>query len=377
MYRHTVAVFTAASAVLLTGAAPAHAEGESAAPTARCGNFDVISINVSPPPPLAGNVTTEEISALLHSIADGTLLSGFFTQGMGVPAVPWVPYGTPLAASPAPDQAGPTLPPFPRPSLPPLPSPRQSPFPNPGQPPFPNPSQAPLPNPSQSALPNPSQAPFPSPGRALDASPGQPLNANSGESSPSPLRVVLEDLINQALACARSTASPGTNPGTPPGTVPGAGSSAVPGAGQAAGAGSGAGAWQAAGAGTGLAVKPLIGTAALARYLEALVTGRPSAACAPAPGPATGQNPAQGQAPAQNPAQGQAQSAAQGQAQGQSEGATSLLAALGVRHFLEALAGDPAACPPAAPGAPSVRSSSSLLESIGVTDLFGGLAGRG
>ncbi|GAA3601373.1 hypothetical protein GCM10022419_102000 [Nonomuraea rosea] len=77
MYKHAIAVFTATSAVLMTAAGPGAAEvapspAEAAASPAACSNHDVISINVSPPPPLTGTVTATDVRAFVESLVGAT-----------------------------------------------------------------------------------------------------------------------------------------------------------------------------------------------------------------------------------------------------------------------------------------------------------------
>ncbi|MFG1703787.1 hypothetical protein ACFLIM_11385 [Nonomuraea sp. M3C6] len=95
MFRPAIAVFAATSAGVLLAAAPVSAEDGDVVP---CSNNDYISINVSPPPPLTGNVDADDIRRFFGAIAGGS---------------PWTPRSTTPSA-------------FPRPVLPFMPSPTPS-----------------------------------------------------------------------------------------------------------------------------------------------------------------------------------------------------------------------------------------------------------
>ncbi|MEV0823565.1 hypothetical protein [Nonomuraea rubra] len=354
MYRHAVAVVTATSAAaLLATAAPAIADDPRPEPAAQCSNHDLFSINVSPPPPLAGTVTADDIRGLMDTIVAGSRLQGFFSAGAGapaVPAVPYVPYVMPWGAAryAAPYEPQHALPGQPLngatyqpgagdgadtgqpgvggavPSQPGYggPSPSLSASANP------SPSAAPsssasasasaAPSTSASAAPSGSVSTVPS-GSASTAPSLAPAPLNAGEASVSPVQAMFEDLIGRALECARATAAPGTE--VPP--------------------------------------MPDIDTSELARYLETLVTNLP-ASCVTAASPSTGAStgssagsPAAGAAsPAQSPA--------------------TLLDAIGVSQILSTLASYPALC---AGTVSTGGTSTSLLDSIGVTSLFKSLTG--
>ncbi|MFC5830584.1 hypothetical protein [Nonomuraea insulae] len=92
MYRHAVAVFTAASAMLLTPTGPAHAAD---GPALWCGNNHVFSTNETPARPApspALTVTADDIRALMNTIAASTSLQGFFSPALSMPAVPGISY---------------------------------------------------------------------------------------------------------------------------------------------------------------------------------------------------------------------------------------------------------------------------------------------
>jgi hypothetical protein len=93
MYKHAIAVFTATSAVLMTAAGPGAAEvapspAETAAGPAACSNHDVISINVSPPPPLTGTVTATDVRAFVESLVGATPPGQLATPQPGASALP-------------------------------------------------------------------------------------------------------------------------------------------------------------------------------------------------------------------------------------------------------------------------------------------------
>ncbi|MCF6476603.1 hypothetical protein FAF44_50980, partial [Nonomuraea sp. MG754425] len=82
MYRHTAAVATAvsAAALLAFAAAPADAENE-AAPAVECSNRDGYSYNMSPPPPMSGDVSARDVEKLVNSIIGGARLGGSLSTG--------------------------------------------------------------------------------------------------------------------------------------------------------------------------------------------------------------------------------------------------------------------------------------------------------
>ncbi|UBU12471.1 hypothetical protein [Nonomuraea gerenzanensis] len=375
MYRHALAVVTATSAALLATAtpvfgAPVFADDTKSETASGCSNHDVFSINVSPPPPLAGSVTAEDIRGLMDAVIAGSRLHGFFTAGAGAPAVPAVPYLAPVLPFVGAEGARHAMPYDPQhlmPGQPPYAVPGQplgaatyepgaggvpqqpgaggvpqqpgaggvspgqpggggtgpsqpgSGGPSPSQPPLPSPSASAAPSTSASAAPSTSASAAPStsassaPSASAPAAPGlapSPLNADE-EASVSPVQAMFEDLIGRVLVCARATAEPGTE---------------VP-------------------------AMTEIDTAQLAQYLEGVLSSLPAACSSPSAG-----TPAAAQSPAQTPAQSPA----------------TLLDAIGVGQILSSLTDYPSLCAgPAAAGG----SSTSLLDSIGVTSLFKALAG--
>ncbi|MGW0804114.1 hypothetical protein [Nonomuraea sp. NPDC002799] len=68
MYKHAIAAFSATSAALLLTAGPVAAE---AAVPARCSDYNAVSVNLSPPPPLAGDVDAAEVAAFLDAVVTG------------------------------------------------------------------------------------------------------------------------------------------------------------------------------------------------------------------------------------------------------------------------------------------------------------------
>jgi hypothetical protein len=354
MYRHAVAVVTATSAALLATAAPALAEDTKREPAGQCSIRDVLSINGSPPSPLAGTVTAEDIRGLMDTIVTGSRLQGFFSAGAGAPAVPAVPYIAPLVPYAMPWDAQHAVPYGPQAALPgqlrqimagqpqhALPdqplnaatyqpgtggaSPGQPGYwgASPGQPGYwgPSPSAAPsssvsaapsasvsasaAPSASVSAAPSTSASTVPSPLASLAPRLGtSPLSA--GGAPVSPARDMFEDLIGRVLVCGNATAILGKEVSSMPDTD----------------------------------------TGEVAQHLETLVTNLP-ASCVTAGSPSAG-------------------------AAGPAEGRATLLDVIGVSQILSTLTTYPALC---AGSASTGGPSTSLLDSIGVTSLFEELAG--
>ncbi|WP_406674086.1 hypothetical protein WBK31_39685 [Nonomuraea sp. N2-4H] len=183
MYRQAIAVLTATSAALLAPAATAHAEDDPAVTRAQCSDIDGVKVNVSPPPPLSGTVTTDDVRGLMESIVAGTSLAGFFAPGDAIESATAGEIESAAAGEAVPlSAAGPTpLPPVPSPSLPPLP--------------FPTPTATPSPT----VTPPPALSP---------AAAGEPATPSSRVES------MLEALVDRAIACARSALLQGAQPRT-------------------------------------------------------------------------------------------------------------------------------------------------------------------
>ncbi|MGW3344912.1 hypothetical protein ACWDA3_16495 [Nonomuraea rubra] len=340
MYRHAVAVVTATSAAaLLATAAPAIADDTTSEPAVQCSR-EVFSVNVAPPPPLAGTVTAEDIRGLMDTLAAGARLPGFFSGGAGAPAgsaVPYVaPYAMPWEVWPAvPYDARLALPGPARQVVPDQPLSAATIQPgadgaSPGQPGIgvspsqpgyggPSPSLSASPNPSPSAAPSSSLSASATPSASASAAPSLTLSPlNAGEASV-PVQVMFDDPKDRVLVCARSTSVTGTE--VPP--------------------------------------MPDMDAADIGQDLETFVVNLP-AACVTTDPPSIVSSTSSSVGPAFADAASPAESPA------------TLLEAIGVSQVLSTLTNYPELC---AGKVPTDETPTSLLDSIGVTSLFKSLTG--